>query len=158
MDEVVAESRVAVGSVTTKHSMSTTVRDSAELLNVEMDHLPRMFPLVATNYSAAWSVHPIQTVQPVSAEHLVASRARPAEAGSQLMRPQLFSPPQLEDARLGIGTQLPRTSRRTAATIQQSILALSLEAMPPLVDGGSRNAQLIGDHTRRPASTEPLYE
>src|SRR5260370_35588190 len=72
-------------------------RNSAQLLDVDVDELARPLPFVAANHTAGGTVHPVEALQSMPSQHLVASRPRRAQTSRYARGPQLLSAPQGHD-------------------------------------------------------------
>jgi hypothetical protein len=130
---------------------ASTLRDFAQLLDVDVDQLSGARSFVAADHASGGPIHPGQTIDPQADEDPVDRRGRDTESVANASWAQLERPTQFVDLLFDDGVGSMRTPARSARTIYQSELADLVPAAPPLIGRRTRNPHFLGHMGHRTA-------
>ena len=131
-------------------------RDFADLLDVQMDQIAGLGALIAPYHPPGGPVDPRQAVEPVAHQDLVHRRRRHSQARRDARRTPPLLAAQPAHPFLGPRIGAPRRPARTRRPVNQTSMAVSLPAVPPLGHRGPRQAHLGGHMGLGHPALDPL--
>ena len=122
--------------------------DAAKLLDVDMDELAGLFPLVADD--GGLGVERLEAAKPKTAQHLADRRDRPAKPACDRRSGQALAPQRVD---LGLGTAIETARRRvwSRRAVLQPGGAFGMETIAPLAHRPSVDTLGRGDGRDGPA-------
>src|SRR5688572_28106513 len=140
------------------HLPPTPVRDPAELLDIDVDQVPRSGVLVAADGASGGPVEPAEPIQAESVEYPVDGGGREPQPVGDACGAELQPATELRDAALDARPCSPRVPKRAGRAVVESLRTLGQPAAPPAVrslPGDPHLARDVGDWT---TGSDPLDE
>ena len=140
------------------HAVAAAVPQPPQLLDIHVDQLTGVGPLIAANHGPGRAVDEDQVVEVVTDQDSVNGGGRPVDQGTDPGRAELASAAQPADMRLDLGGHPPWVAAGGARPILQPGWAMVAVTGPPAIGAGAGDPHLGGDVGDWPATGDALAQ
>jgi hypothetical protein len=137
-------------------AMATPWRNPSQLLDVDVNQLSGPLSFVAADEATGGAIEPVEAVQVVADQDLVAGGAWPPGERGEAVRAQLPLLAELQDGSLLLSGQASRSAVRMRRPVFEPSLPLLAVSTDPFVAGGPGDPSGFGCSGDRPAGPDAI--